>query len=78
MAKAFFSRKVDMFLLPEDTHPDLLFDAYPVEVEEDMLDVAVAYREVVAEMQELFDSNPAPEDSAQAEADALTEKFNGK
>ena len=73
MVKAFFSRKVPLYLLPADTHPDQLFDAYPVEVPEEALKFIVATRSIITDMEEAFDENPAPEDAAQFEADFLVQ-----
>lgn len=74
---AYFSRFVPLFLLPEDTHPDLLFDAYPVKVDESALQFAVEVREGLDTMRRAFETNPAPEDAAQDEADLFTEVFGG-
>ena len=74
---AYFSRFVPLFLLPADTHPDLLFDAYPVRVDKDALQFATEVRERIDAMTRAFETNPAPEDAAQAEADLFVELFNG-
>ena len=72
MAKAYFSRKEPLYLLrPEEVTDSNGFDAYPVEVDEATLDLVTRIRTAVFRMEDLFNNNPAPEEVAQAEADAL-------
>lgn len=69
MVKAYFSRKIPFYLMPLDAHADLTFDAFPVEVKESTLKFAVDMRNIVADMEQAFDENPAYEEAAQFEAD---------
>jgi hypothetical protein len=72
--KAYFSRQVPFYLLSaEDLTDELAFDAYPVEVDEVALANVRSVRRLVTSMEKLFENNPAPEECAQAEADALIE-----
>lgn len=66
---ALFSRLVPFYLLPTDEADDSLgFDAYPVEVDARTLAIAVALRSAAGEMNDFFDTQPAPEEAAQQSA----------
>lgn len=71
MVKAYFSRLVPFYLLRERDDSEG-FDAYPVEVEGHILDLAEDLRSVANEMTRLFDNMPAPEERTQEEADFLS------
>lgn len=66
-----FSRIVPFYLLPDGDLDSDGFDAYPVEVDQGVLDLAVELRELERRMQELFDEMPAPEEKTQDEANFL-------
>ena len=69
--KAFFSRNVPFFLMsPEENTDSDSFDAYPVEVPQDAVDMSQTLRRAALFMNNTFDNNPAPEECAQEEANA--------
>jgi hypothetical protein len=70
--KALFSRRVPFYLIPMDQAQDSDgFDAYPVEVPQFALDMAVQLRVMASEMDAVFMDMPAPEECTQEEADAF-------
>lgn len=74
MAKAYFSRRKDFFLLsPEDIGSEEGFDAYPVEVDEVALANIRSVRKLLEQMYESFQNNSAPEECAQQEADMFVD-----
>lgn len=82
MANAYFSRIVPFyFIAPEDLGDSQGFDAYPVEVNEDILTFATRARALVAAMENKFETSPAPEEAAQEEAlfatDLIEQLING-
>lgn len=71
--KAFFSRRVPLYLMGADEMGDSEgFDAYPVEVEDTVLANVRSMRRLIKSLEESFEVS-APEESAQAEADLLSE-----
>ena len=70
--RAFFSRRVPMYLLGADEVKDSDgFDAYPVEVDPVALANVRSLRRLVLQMEDLFETGSTPEDGAQTEADEL-------
>lgn len=72
MANVHFSRRARMFVV-HDMDTEDGFDAYPVEMPERTLTRVKGIKDVIDRVYESFESNPAPEECAQAEADLLTE-----
>jgi len=72
--KAYFSRVTPFYLIGQNEIGDHeSFDAYPVDVDPQLLMVAQGLRGLVKTMERAFENNPAPEECAQAEADLLDE-----
>lgn len=68
--KALWNRRVPFFLGTAEEFGDSDgFDAYPVEVEETTLKNVRDLRALLANMENMFDNMPAPEEAAQEEAD---------
>lgn len=72
MAKANFSRRARFFVV-RDTSTEEGFDAYPVDIPMRTIGRVESIRNVIDRMYEAIESNPAPEECAQQEADLLTE-----
>ncbi len=67
--KAYFSRKEPFHLMAKEEMSDSAsFDAYPVEVDDDVLHTAQQLRRLLKDMDDQFLENPAPEDCAAEEA----------
>lgn len=71
-AQTHFSRRARFFIVDDMTTEDG-FDAYPVEVDKNVLTRVKALKEVLDRMYDAFERNPAPEECAQQEADLLSE-----
>jgi len=72
--RAYFSRKKPFYLMSQNEVGDSDgFDAYPVVVEPDVLLLCQTMRNIVKAMEDAFNDMPAPEESAQKEADLLDE-----
>lgn len=71
--KALFSRQEPFYLMPLDTSPDKTFDAALVEVDEEALMFSMTMRQVIKEMEALFDDAPSYEEGAQSEAEMWAE-----
>lgn len=70
--KAFFTRKSPFYLLSKGEATDSeAFDAYPVEVEDYVLDNVRSVRKLIDQMEEMFRNGPAPEECAVEEAAAF-------
>lgn len=69
---AYFSRRARFFIVL-DTSSEDGFDAYPADIPERTITRVKAIKDVIDRMYDQFETNPAPEECVQQEADLLTE-----
>jgi hypothetical protein len=70
--RAMFSRLTPFYLMSEDEAQDSDgFDAYPVEIDSEIVTLCENLRDIKRLMDEKFDEMPAPEELTQEEADYL-------